>query len=1055
MFSIFSMESFFIYSNNNILTNNTLNLNGHGIFLYYHSSGITIANNNANSNSYFGIYLPNSSNNILTNNITNSNNSGIYLTSSSNNALTGNTSNSNIYYGISVVVHSNSNDLINNTVNLNGYNGINISSSVGNVLTNNIVQENNNYDLYVGASAEVYCNNIITNTIGSGDREIKYLNSSISIQNEILSGLILCNADNSNINNVTINGSETKNNNGFLVLKTDNSNFTNINSSNNHDGIYLYSSENNILTGNVTNSNIYGILLFSFNNALTNNIVNLNTYGIYFNTYYSSDNTVTNNIISSNTYGAYIYSSSNNEIYNNNFLNNLTQVYVGGGSGNIFNFPSPIGGNYWSSFDNSVEGCNDLNDDKICDSPYFFSGGQDNLPWLRQNGWIPNQAPTISNLKQFKSDNASIILESGITTESSPNNPLNSIVVFRAILSDPDGDQSKLQIELKEYGQPFDGQNLLESGYFSSGNEISISKDWIIEGKYKWRARVVDDRGGVSNWQEFGAVGNVDFEIKLVPLYTQIRSLYPSEALTDSWYNEPYVNGVVGNYSCGSKIYQCGCAITSMIMLGRYYDINTALDNSDTNPRNINNWLVNNSGYSVDGGLVWAKGVEYLGIDDDGIKKSKLVFDHYNTTNNNLIDGYVNSANPTIVFNNIFGHYFIVDGKLKSGLGENDYTYTIKDPYWYNTQKLNQVADATKYIQGYNNYFQKANLFSYSEIPRQISASIYIYLASPAELLITDPMGRRLGKDQNSGVVYNEIPNSIYTYDEAIVSSELPINSNSTHKTKVIYIPSGDVGDYDVKVIGTGTGSYTVSTLIYDNQGNSHTKLLTGNTQPNLITDYDLNFTPDVPINIDFQLADTTMPVISHTQLNGQYLLNSTHVNFEFFASDSESGVSSISAKLDGVSMASGLPISFSQIGNHNIEITAQDFAGNILTETLNFEVIYDFSGFLSPIKIDGTGIYRLGRTLPIKFQLTDATNQYVYSVVSQLYIAKMQDGIVGTDEIALSTSNADSGNLFRYDDANNQYIYNLSTDSLSIGSWQLKAVLDDGRYYTVVISIR
>jgi len=114
---------------------------------------------------------------------------------------------------------------------------------------------------------------------------------------------------------------------------------------------------------------------------------------------------------------------------------------------------------------------------------------------------------------------------------------------------------------------------------------------------------------------------------------------------------------------------------------------------------------------------------------------------------------------------------------------------------------------------------------------------------------------------------------------------------------------------------------------------------------------------------------------------------------------------------------------------------TAQDFVGNISTKTINFDVIYNFSGFLSPIKADGTGIYKLGRTLPIKFQLTDVNNSYVSTATVKLLVAKISNGVVGSDEIPLSTSTADTGNLFRYDSVQNQYIYNLATNTLSAGS--------------------
>ena len=50
---------------------------------------------------------------------------------------------------------------------------------------------------------------------------------------------ILCDADNSNLNNITVAGSSTKNNNGLLVFHTSNTNLSNINSSNNYYGITI------------------------------------------------------------------------------------------------------------------------------------------------------------------------------------------------------------------------------------------------------------------------------------------------------------------------------------------------------------------------------------------------------------------------------------------------------------------------------------------------------------------------------------------------------------------------------------------------------------------------------------------------------------------------------------------------------------------------------------------------------------------------------------------------------------------------------------------------
>lgn len=198
---------------------------------------------------------------------------------------------------------------------------------------------------------------------------------------------------------------------------------------------------------------------------------------------------------------------------------------------------------------------------------------------------------------------------------------------------------------------------------------------------------------------------------------------------------------------------------------------------------------------------------------------------------------------------------------------------------------------------------------------------------------------------------------------------------------------------------------------------------------------------------------DTTPPSIFATALASSYLLNATPVLFAYSAVDSGVGLFYATATIDGQSLASSTTLSFAQSGQHTIMISAGDLAGNVSTSTIVYNVFDNFGGFQSPIKSDGTGIYKQGRTLPIKFQLTDANNQITTSSIAQLFAGKIHDNIVNSDEVALSTSGADTGNYFRV--SSNQYIYNLNTSMLSPGTWQLKVKLDDGTEHVVTISIK
>ena len=267
-------------SSGNRITNNTASNNYYGIYLYYSSNYNILTNNTANSNRY-GIFLQRSSSNTLTNNTANSNHGiGIYLYYSSNNTFTNNTANSN-HDGIELYWHSNNNNLTNNIANSNNGDGILLAVSSNNTLTNNAAMENTGFDLRIYASSDSDCNNRIENMTGSANKPILYYNSSVTLENDDnISILILANADDSQINNVTVKGSDSLKNNGILLVRTDNSNISNSNSSNNYYGIRLDSSSNNTLTNNAANSN-YGdgiYLQYSSNNNLTNNTANSNNH---------------------------------------------------------------------------------------------------------------------------------------------------------------------------------------------------------------------------------------------------------------------------------------------------------------------------------------------------------------------------------------------------------------------------------------------------------------------------------------------------------------------------------------------------------------------------------------------------------------------------------------------------------------------------------------------------------------------------------------------------------------------------------------------------------
>jgi len=148
--------------------------------------------------------------------------------------------------------------------------------------------------------------------------------------------------------------------------------------------------------------------------------------------------------------------SSNNQIYNNNFIGNTKHAHVSGGSGNVFNLDKPTGGNYWSDWTSP-----DDDGDGFVDSPCVFTGGQDNLPWVRQDGW--ENSPPVADA----GPDQIVLVNETVTLDGSSS-------------FDPDG-------TIVSYTWDF-GDETQESGAI-------VSHLYAEEGTYVATLTVVDDNG--------------------------------------------------------------------------------------------------------------------------------------------------------------------------------------------------------------------------------------------------------------------------------------------------------------------------------------------------------------------------------------------------------------------------------------------------------------------------------------------------------------------------------------------------------------------------------
>jgi len=341
----------------------------------YQASGNSFDNVILLSSPDNGIFIHRGDSNTLTNVTSTSNSTGINLLYSDSNTLTNVTSNFNST-GI-LLNTSYSSTLTNVTSNFNST-GIFIRLCDGHTISNSIFADNSwlDFRVYSGSSGE--CSNTLTNVIGTGNKPIFYAGSLVTLtdsDNEY-SEIILCNADGSYLENVTLDHTGLTKNNAILLDRTDNAVLKNINVINLEMGLYLSASRSNTLINITSTSNSIGLYLDSSNECLLkdSHIENNSDKGVY--SYYSGAGggwgpcTFYNNVFNNDT---------NFYIGGANYANNWSTSTTSTGP-NIIGGPY-IGGNYWTNPSNTgySDTCTDSDGDGICDTPYDLLGDGTNV----------------------------------------------------------------------------------------------------------------------------------------------------------------------------------------------------------------------------------------------------------------------------------------------------------------------------------------------------------------------------------------------------------------------------------------------------------------------------------------------------------------------------------------------------------------------------------------------------------------------------------------------------------------------------------------------------
>jgi hypothetical protein len=118
--------------------------------------------------------------------------------------------------------------------------------------------------------------------------------------------------------------------------------------------------------------------------------------------------------------------------------------------------------------------------------------------------------------------------------------------------------------------------------------------------------------------------------------------------------------------------------------------------------------------------------------------------------------------------------------------------------------------------------------------------------------------------------------------------------------------------------------------------------------------------------------------------------------------------------------------------------------------QTILIGLSYAFGGFSSPADHEP---FNQGRTVPVKFELRDSTGALVTNATPRLFVQRLEGGVLAGPRISATPTGGGTGNTVPFNGS--EYHYNMKTDSLAVGEWQLQAQLGDGSIQVITIIIR
>jgi hypothetical protein len=196
-------------------------------------------------------------------------------------------------------------------------------------------------------------------------------------------------------------------------------------------------------------------------------------------------------------------------------------------------------------------------------------------------------------------------------------------------------------------------------------------------------------------------------------------------------------------------------------------------------------------------------------------------------------------------------------------------------------------------------------------------------------------------------------------------------------------------------------------------------------------------------------MVDKKAPAITVISPNaGQYVPDQA-VTASYSCTDGGSGV----AQCVGTA-PNGSNINTSTPGSYTFSVSASDLVGNSSTVTVTYQVIYNFTGFFSPVSNPPTiNVVNAGKAVPVKFSLGA---DFGLGILATGYPVSQQITCpTGSTSNVSPTVNASTSSL-NFNATTNQYIYVWKTDSTWSGTCrQFNLTLIDGTSHIALFQFK